>query len=236
MKWRLHGIFEPFTGFMTNLTYMSKLSKWRRTTPVNGYNDWYQRSWDYNRREKLYEAIISQENLDSLAVDYFEFGVAGGSSFRWWLDHNNNPGSRFYGFDTFEGLPEDFGPFAKGTMAVALESLNITDTRAGFYKGLFQDTLIPFLDQYKSERRKLIHMDADIFSATLFTLSQLYRHLREGDIIMFDEFAVPTHEFMAFKIFAESFYLKYEVIAAANNYLFLAIKIKKQGSPMEATK
>jgi O-methyltransferase len=226
MKWRLHGIFEPFTGFMTNLTYMSKLSKWRRTTPVNGYNDWYQRSWDYNRREKLYEAIIAQENLGSLAIDYFEFGVAGGSSFKWWLDHTINPGSRFYGFDTFEGLPEDFGPFAKGTMAAALESLNITDTRAVFYKGLFQDTLIPFLDQYKSERRKLIHMDADIFSATLFTLSQLYRYLREGDIIMFDEFAVPTHEFMAFKIFAESFYLKYEVIAAANNYLFLAIKIK----------
>jgi hypothetical protein len=121
-------------------------------------------------------------------------------------------------------------------MAAALESLNITDTRAGFYKGLFQDTLIPFLDQYKSERRKLIHMDADIFSATLFTLSQLYRHLREGDVIMFDEFAVPTHEFMAFKIFAESFYLKYEVIAAANNYLFLAIKIKKQGFSPEATK
>jgi hypothetical protein len=69
-------------------------------------------------------------------------------------------------------------------------------------------------------------MDADIFSATIFSLSQLYKYLREGDIIMFDEFAVPKHEFMAFKIFTESFYIKYEVIAAANNYLFVAIKIK----------
>lgn len=70
-------------------------------------------------------------------------------------------------------------------------------------------------------------MDADIFSATIFSLSQLYRFLNNGDVIMFDEFAVPKHEFMAFKIFTESFYLKYEVIAATNNYLFLAIKIIK---------
>ena len=212
---------------MTNLTYMSRLSKWRKSTPVKGYNDWYQRRWDYDRREKLYDAIIAQEGVGSLPVDYFEFGVAGGYSFKWWLNHNNNADSKFYGFDTFEGLPEDFGPFAKGTMAAALESLNITDPRASFYKGLFQDTLVPFLDQYKCNRKKLIHMDADIFSATLFALSQLYKHLNDGDIILFDEFAVPTHEFMAFKIFTESFYLKYEVIAAANNYLFLAIKIKK---------
>ena len=112
-------------------------------------------------------------------------------------------------------------------MAVALESLNITDSRAHFYKGLFQDTLIPFLNEYKNERRKLIHMDADLFSSTIFSLSQLYRFLNEGDIILFDEFAVPKHEFAAFKIFTESFYVNYEVIGAANNYLFVAIKIKK---------
>ena len=132
-----------------------------------------------------------------------------------------------YGFDTFEGLPEAFGPFGKGSMAVALESLNINDQRASFYKGLFQDTLVPFLEQYKSERKKLIHLDADLFSATLFSLSQLYRYLNDGDILLFDEFAVPKHEFMAFKIFTESFYVNYEVIGAANNYLFLAVKIKK---------
>ena len=70
-------------------------------------------------------------------------------------------------------------------------------------------------------------MDADLFSSTIFTFSQLYRFLEDGDIILFDEFAVPTHEFRAFQIFTESFYVDYEVIGAANNYLFLAVKIKK---------
>lgn len=227
MKWRLHGLVSPFEGSMLNGVYMSKLSEWRRNTKVTGYNDWYQNDWDYNRRIDLYKAISTQESLANEPIDYLEFGVCGGLSFKWWLEHNTHPDSRFYGFDTFEGLPEAFGPFGKGSMAVALESLDIKDTRSCFYKGLFQDTLVPFLDQYKNGRKKLIHMDADIFSATIFSLSQLYRFLNEGDIILFDEFAVPKHEFMAFKIFTESFYVKYEVIGAANNYLFVAVKIVK---------
>jgi hypothetical protein len=227
MKWRLHVITEPFSGFMLNLLYMSKLSKWRRTINVKGYNDWYQGKWDYNRRFILYEEVCKQEQLNTVAIDYFEFGVSGGHSFRWWLEKNKEAGSKFFGFDTFEGLPEAFGAYDKGSMAAAADSLNITDSRASFHKGLFQDSLVPFLATYRSENKKLIHMDADLFSSTLFSLSQLYPFLKDGDVILFDEFAVPKHEFMAFKLFTESFYINYEVIGAANNYLFLAIKIKK---------
>ncbi len=228
MKWRLHGLVEPVSGLFLNAYNMSKLSQWRKNTKVTGYNDWYQSNWDYSRRYILYKEISRAEKLDSSAIDYFEFGVCGGHSFKWWLDHNKNSGSKFYGFDTFEGLPEAFGSFEKGSMAVALESLNINDPRASFFKGLFQDTLIPFLESYRKGRRKLIHLDADLFSSTLFSLSQFYRFLEEGDILLFDEFAVPKHEFMAFRIFTESFYVNYEVIGAANNYLFLAVKIKKE--------
>jgi hypothetical protein len=227
LKWNLHRLVSPFTKGMLNGAYMSELSKWRKAHPVKGYNDFYQGKWDYSRRYLLYEALIKQEQLDTTAIDYMEFGVSGGYSFRWWLEKNTNPSSGFFGFDTFEGLPEKWGAFAKGAMAAQLETLNITDTRATFYKGLFQETLIPFLQTYKSSKRKLIHLDADLFSATIFALSQLYQYLNEGDIIFFDEFAVPLHEFMAFKIFTESFYIDYDVIAAANNYLFVAVKIKR---------
>lgn len=205
---------------------MGEMSKWRKQHPVNGYNDFYQKTWDYNRRYKLYEAISQQEDLFTQPIDYFEFGVAGAYSFKWWLQNNANSSSRFFGFDTFEGLPEKWGAFEKGSMAYALTSLHINDERAGFYKGLFQQTLIPFLDQYENKNRKLIHIDSDLFSSALFTLSQLYRFLKPGDILLFDEFAVPQHEFLAFKLFTESFYVNYEVIGAANNYLFVAIKIK----------
>lgn len=231
MKWQLHHIMQPFDIVLKNGVYMSELSQWRQQHPVKGYNDFYQTEWDYNRRYNLYEAIVKQEGVDQQTIDYFEFGVASGSSFKWWLEKNKHPESNFFGFDTFEGLPEKWGPFSKGAMAHGLETLNITDTRATFYKGLFQQTLIPFLEQYQSTNRKLIHMDADLFSATIFALSQLYRFLQPGDIILFDEFAVPQHEFLAFKIFTESFYVDYEVMGAANNYLFLAVKIKAASIP-----
>jgi len=227
LKWNLHVLVSPFSKGLLNGVYMSELGKWRKAHPVQGYNDFYQGTWDYSRRYLLYEALIKQEQLDTTAIDYLEFGVSGGSSFRWWLEKNTNPASKFFGFDTFEGLPEKWGAYAKGAMAVQLEALHITDGRASFYKGLFQESLVPFLATYKSSNRKLIHLDADLFSATIFALSQLYNYLNDGDILMFDEFAVPLHEFMAFKIFTESFYINYEVIAAANNYLFLAIKIKR---------
>ena len=226
MKWGLHGVVQPFNGGLKNGVYMSDLSKWRKAHPVKGYNDFYQKTWDYERRYKLYEAIAQSDSLFEEPIDYLEFGVAGGLSFKWWLEKNKNPESRFSGFDTFEGLPEKWGAFEKGSMAVALETLNITDTRAKFYKGLFQDTLIPFLEQYDNKNKKLIHLDADLFSSTIFTLSQLYRFLKPGDILLFDEFAVPQHEFLAFKIFTESFYVDYDVIGAANNYLFVAVRIK----------
>jgi O-methyltransferase len=227
MKWRLHKVFGIPSKLLLNINYMNELSRWRSNTEVKGYNDWYQSDWDYMRREKLYSEVCKQEGVDKVAIDYFEFGVCGGHSFKLWLEKNQHVDSLFYGFDTFEGLPEAYGDYKAGTMNFPIESLNISDKRASFYKGLFQDTLIPFLEKYDNTKRKVIHMDADIFSATLFTFSQLHRFLNDGDIIMFDEFAVPTHEFMAFDIYIKSFYTKYEVIAAANNYLFVAVKIKK---------
>jgi O-methyltransferase len=226
MKWNMHNVVQPFNDGLKNGIYMSDLSKWRKDHPVTGYNDFYQDTWDYQRRYKLYEAIVASEKLDTTAIDYMEFGVAGGHSIRWWIEKNTNRESRFHGFDTFEGLPEKWGAFDKGAMAFPVEALNISDNRASFYKGLFQQTLVPFLESYDSDKRKLIHLDADLFSATIFTLSQLYRFLKPGDILLFDEFAVPQHEFMAFQIFTQSFYIDYEVIGAANNYLFVAIKIK----------
>jgi hypothetical protein len=72
----------------------------------------------------------------------------------------------------------------------------------------------------------VIHLDADLYSATLFVLSQLYAKLKPGDIILFDEFNVPMSEFRAFEDFASSFYVDYEVIGAVNNYFQLAVRIK----------
>lgn len=68
-------------------------------------------------------------------------------------------------------------------------------------------------------------LDADLYSATLYVLTSLAPFLQKGDIIFFDEFAVPTHEFKAYYEFVQAFYPNIELIAAANNYYFAAFKV-----------
>ena len=137
---------------------------------------------------------------------------------------NKNVNSKFYGFDTFEGLPESWGTYAKGDMNANLPG--IEDTRIKFVKGLFQNTLFDFIDSHRIGNCKMIiHLDSDLFSSTLFALTTLARFLKKDDIIIFDEFNVPNHEYFAFKVFTESFYVKYELIAAVNNYYQSAFRI-----------
>jgi len=60
----------------------------------------------------------------------------------------------------------------------------------------------------------------------MFVMTSLFPILKKDDILIFDEFGVPTHEFKAFDDFVKSYYLDYDVIYAGNNYFQLAVKIK----------
>jgi len=101
----------------------------------------------------------------------------------------------------------------------------LTDTRVKFFPGLFQHTVPGFLEEMNKGCRNVIMMDADLYSATLYALTSLAPFLKKNDIIFFDEFAVPTHEFKAFIDFTQSYYFDFQLIAAASNYYFAAFKV-----------
>ena len=66
--------------------------------------------------------------------------------------------------------------------------------------GLFQDTVVPLSPSAPLRRRKIIHMDADLYSSTLYVLALLSPCLEPGDVIIFDEFGsirMAQHEFRA---------------------------------------
>jgi hypothetical protein len=50
--------------------------------------------------------------------------------------------------------------------------------------------------------------------------------LKSGDILLFDEFNVPMHEYKAFTEFVNAYYIDYEVLGAVNNFYQIAVKIK----------
>ncbi len=62
-------------------------------------------------------------------------------------------------------------------------------------------------------------MDADLYSSTLFALTSMAPFLREGDIIPFDEFNIPNHEFAAWSDFVRSYYIQYEVTRRGEQFL-----------------
>lgn len=217
-------------GFLRKAMLLShnilSLSRWIARQDKKGtYNDFYTPKRDYSRRYKLYQYVLGSRGLTNSPIEYFEFGVAQGHSFRWWVKANTNKDSRFYGFDTFEGLPESWGLFKKGDMDAIIP--DIDDNRVAFYKGLFQQTFYPFTKSHdlKNDRIKVIHLDADLFSSTLFILTSIAPYLKKGDILLFDEFNVPNHEFFAFQCFTQSFYVKTKLLGAVNNYLQVAIEI-----------
>ena len=221
---RLHLIFNFFSGLFANLFYLTKFSIWAKKNRKIAYND-FPCKWDYSKRFQLYKWVIDKENLANTTINYIEFGVAAGHSFRWFVQQNANQQSRFYGFDTFTGLPEDFGVYKKGKFNMNNEVPKIPDLRVKFYQGLFQQTVPGFLLELNHRQRNVIMLDADIYSATLYVLTSMAPFLKKDDIIFFDEFAVPTHEFKAFYDFSQSYYINLELIAAANNYYFSAFKV-----------
>lgn len=133
-------------------------------------------------RNNLLKRSVRRVHLDGL---FLEFGVMNGESINHLAKIKHN--QKFYGFDCFTGLPEDWSEhYPKGHMKVN----NIPSVRKNveLVIGLFQDTLKPFLEIHK-EKVAYLHLDADLFSSTkyvLFTLADKDR-LQPGTVIEFDE-------------------------------------------------
>lgn len=160
-------------------------------------------------------------------IDYLEFGVWQGASIDEWRQLNRNSESRFVGFDTFEGLPEDWGKdHPKGTFSTRGQMPDIDDARVSFVKGLFQDTLRPFLAKADLNRRLVVNVDCDIYSATLFVLGTLDRYFRAGTIVIFDDFYSMNDEFKAFVDYDRSFGRTWVALGRLPHCIKAAIEIR----------
>lgn len=215
----------PMSGALITLGNFARLARWARDHRPLPYSDRNNPKVVLDKRFELYEHVFRSEGLEG-ALDYLEFGVAAGASLTWWTRRNRDPESRFFGFDSFTGLPENWGGFAVGTFSTEGRPPRIDDPRCAFLVGLFQETLGPFLDRVSLGRRLVIHADADLYSSTLFVLTRMAPLLKAGDILLFDEFGVPAHEFRAFEDFVAAYRLRYRVLGAVNNYLQVALRVE----------
>jgi hypothetical protein len=128
-----------------------------------------------------------------------EFGVASGRTIRHIGGLTSNA---IHGFDSFEGLPEDWRTgFEQGSFRQQLPDV---PANVSLHKGWFSATLPSFLSTTPGPIA-VLHVDCDLYSSTALVLDTLADRIRTGSVIVFDEyFNYPgwkRHEHKAFQEF-----------------------------------
>lgn len=185
---------------------------------------WMKRSgYDFrikvDNRRQVFDEVASLVKSDR--VLYLEFGVFEGASMRYWSNALENPASLLHGFDSFEGLPEEFDSrYPKGWFDVGGRIPSIDDDRVTFHKGWFEETLPTYV--VPDHDVLVITLDADLYSSTIFVLRQLHSYIVPGTFIYFDDLSRPDHEPRAFSDFIEETGLRFRPVIADRslNYAF----------------
>lgn len=160
------------------------------------------------------------------AIDFIEFGVYRGDSIREWSTMNSNPTSRFYGFDSFEGLPEEWrAGQGRGHFDVGGSIPQMADGRVKFIKGWFDKTVPDFVRDFAPRDRLVLHLDADLYASTMIPLIYFSRFLRAGSLLIFDEFYDRNHEFKAFHDFLKINRANYRILCQMSNYGRVCIEL-----------
>ena len=159
----------------------------------------------------IFENMNLQHKPNTL---WLEFGVASGNTINYISKFTTD---KVYGFDSFEGLPEnwregfDKGAFSSGGI------LPYVNSNVELIKGWFNETLLQFITM-QNKKVSFIHIDVDLYSSTKYIFDVLKNYIDNGCIIVFDElvnypgFDGDTGELKAFYEFITENKVDYEWI------------------------
>jgi len=161
-----------------------------------------------------------------------ELGVADGASLRYVAGRVARP---FHGFDSFEGLPEDWsGTFERKGKFTRAGALPTVPANTRLYPGWFADTLPRFLGEHAGESVAFAHVDCDIYASTATVLEHLGERLRPGAILVFDEyFNYPNwqrHEWRAFQEFVRDTGTAYTYLGFAQKNGHVAVRLGEKSA------
>lgn len=148
-------------------------------------------------RFELLDRAVEAVRLDGL---WLEFGVFRGASINHIAQRARKP---IFGFDSFEGLPHAWTPRKQaGTFTLGRQ---IPDVGPGvtLIPGWFSNTLPKFLAGEPDSPVAFLHVDCDLYSSASTILDALDGRIREGTVIVFDEFCglLPMDEERAWREF-----------------------------------
>ena len=179
------------------------------------------------------ELILYSLNAVTVAGAYMEFGVFTGGTIRFMA--KKKPNEHFHGFDSFEGLPEDwFGmPLIKNSFSLS-GNLPRVPENVSLYKGWFNQTLATWHEK-NLDNVAFMHIDCDLYSSTVDILEALKDRMQFGTIILFDEYFNysnwENHEFKAWQEFVVKYQIQYEYIGFDRQQV--AVKIMHIGKLLQ---
>ena len=162
---------------------------------------------DPRRRKRMWEDYVLGHTIEGGAI--VEFGVADGGSIGWFT--KKFPDTTVFGFDSFEGLPEDW--MVDKTVILPKGHFNRDGNppdydltgEVTYIKGWFEDTVPEWKENFKGYV-KIVHIDSDLYSSCKIVLDNIKDKLRVGSFILFDEITHldgRDHELKAFVEFCE---------------------------------
>lgn len=169
----------------------------------------------FQEKTKLWNFAASAVKLEQGML--VEFGVFKGQS----INHFAAifPDETLHGFDSFEGLAEDWTGYhlVKGTFDLG-GNLPEVAKNVVLHKGWFDRTLPDFLKKTHGQVR-LCHIDCDTYESALFVLDKIAKRLKAGSIVVFDEYyGYPNWragEHRAWQEVVEKYGISYKYIAFA---------------------
>lgn len=180
---------------------------------------------DYDLHQWVCETQL-EHKLDSRGT-VLEFGVATGrtlNQFAHWLPHKT-----VYGFDGFEGLPEDWtSRMRRGFFA--RDSLPRVRSNCELVVGWFDQTLPRFCAHNLGGRPiSLLHVDCDLYSSTVTILNNLRHNIVPGTVIVFDEYmnypGWQLDEFRAWQQHVAAYGRSYEYIGRVSRHQQVAVRV-----------
>ena len=133
---------------------------------------------------------------------------------------------KVHGFDSFEGLPEDWRPnHKKGHFKVQRPNVR---GNVELHPGWFDQSLLVFQQRHQGPL-EFGHVDADLYSSTKTILEVFNHRIVPGTVLVFDEFlnypGWREGEHRAFEEFCALVGLEYEVIGYVPRSEQIALKI-----------
>ena len=133
-----------------------------------------------------------------------------------------------HGFDSFEGLPEQWHHEPKGSYTTKGRIPDVPQ-QVKLHAGWFEETLPAFLEQYPGKVR-LVNIDCDIYSSTKTVLDALAPRIVSGSVLIFDEYIGNEHwredEFKAFQEAVAKYGWDYEYLSFSFFTKQVTVRIK----------